>query len=606
MNVASSYGFAMTSDPEAQQIFAEVRHAASTLFRALDTDGDGVLSADEIAAAPDVLRSLDTDGDGYLREPDFGGPTHIYGAVRRSGILRMLDLDGDMVVGPDDIAAASERIGRLDHDGDGQVTQDDDLSPPSANMENTMPMGTPAQMLEFQKKMFGREDGITGPLPPTGSPDVQEGYLLIQEMNDRSDVQISKRMFLMDEHGEIAHQWHTPYHTPEATVAKLLANGRLIRTTAKPDFIEMERNFPVGGAGTFTVEAPDSTIEWEYDHYFPGHECIHHDVEPMPNGHFLMIAWCCFDAAEANAMGWAQQGDRPGIYLDKIIEVKPDYENGGGQIVWEWAVKDHVIQDIDPSLPNYGDPAAHPERIDINWPQLDKIQFNNGQLIHMNSVSYNSDDDVLLLSSAIFAEAWVIDHSTTTEEAKGSTGGRFGKGGDLLYRWGNPQTHGRGDHTDQVLFWQHDTHWLADHVPHTGDMLVFNNGMRRNAAGEAEYDQICMGLTTGAYADVLELKLPRTADGGFAMGEPAEIVWSYNSDGTDDMYSPFMAGAQRMPNGNTLMMQAYDKRIVEVNQDGEMVLDFHVGGPGRMFRIYKYPRAYPGIGALGLDSGGPS
>jgi len=41
MNVASSYGFAMTSDPEAQQIFAEVRHAASTLFRALGLDSGG-------------------------------------------------------------------------------------------------------------------------------------------------------------------------------------------------------------------------------------------------------------------------------------------------------------------------------------------------------------------------------------------------------------------------------------------------------------------------------------------------------------------------------------------------------------------------------------
>jgi hypothetical protein len=35
-------------------------------FSALDRDGDGVLSADEIAAAPASLRKLDANGDGTL------------------------------------------------------------------------------------------------------------------------------------------------------------------------------------------------------------------------------------------------------------------------------------------------------------------------------------------------------------------------------------------------------------------------------------------------------------------------------------------------------------------------------------------------------------
>jgi Ca2+-binding EF-hand superfamily protein len=36
------------------------------LFTALDQDGDGGLSADEIAAAPASLKKLDTNGDGIL------------------------------------------------------------------------------------------------------------------------------------------------------------------------------------------------------------------------------------------------------------------------------------------------------------------------------------------------------------------------------------------------------------------------------------------------------------------------------------------------------------------------------------------------------------
>ena len=297
---------------------------------------------------------------------------------RARSSVRMLDEDGDMVVGPDDMAAASERILMLDRDADGRVTQDDDLPPPSANMENTMPMGTPSQMLDFQKKMFGREDSLTGPLPPVGSPDVQPGYLLIEEMNDRSDVQLSKRMFLMDEHGEIVQEWHTDHHTPEATVAYLLPDGNLLRAACKQRYLEMDIEFPVGGHGAITMEAKDSSIVWEWNHYFPGKECLHHDLEMLPNGNLLGIAWVSVPADEANRRGWSQQGDRERIVLDKIIEIKPDYDNGGGEIVWEWSVLDHIVQNVDSSAPGYGDPADHPERIDINWPQLGEIQFNYG------------------------------------------------------------------------------------------------------------------------------------------------------------------------------------------------------------------------------------
>ena len=128
-------------------------------------------------------------------------------------------------------------------------------------------------------------------------------------------------------------------------------------------------------------------------------------------------------------------------------------------------MRDHYVQNVDPAAPNFGNPADHPEKIDFNWPQLDSIQFNTDQVLHVNSVSYDAEQDLVLLSSAIFGELWVIDHSTTAQEAKGSTGGRYDRGGDLVYRWGNPRTHGAGGKDDQMLFWQHNASFLTRNQP---------------------------------------------------------------------------------------------------------------------------------------------
>ena len=85
--------------------------------------------------------------------------------------------------------------------------------------------------------------------------------------------------------------------------------------------------------------------------------------------------------------------------------------------------------------------------------------------MHTNAVAYNAELDQIMLSIHAFSEVWIIDHGTTTEEAASHSGGKRGKGGDLLYRWGNPRAYRTGTNVDQRLFAQHNAHWIPEGLP---------------------------------------------------------------------------------------------------------------------------------------------
>ena len=74
--------------------------------------------------------------------------------------------------------------------------------------------------------------------------------------------------------------------------------------------------------------------------------------------------------------------------------------------------------------------------------------------MHSNAVAFSAELDQVLLNVLEFSELWIIDHSTTSAEAAGHTGGKHGKGGDLIYRWGNPRAYRAGTVKDQKLFGQ--------------------------------------------------------------------------------------------------------------------------------------------------------
>jgi hypothetical protein len=406
-----------------------------------------------------------------------------------------------------------------------------------------------------------------------------DGYILFAP-------EYSKRTFLMDNSKKIVHTWKSDHI--QALGHYLLENGSLLRTCAAG----LDLGWTVGGyGGRVEMFDWDGALIWEFEYISETH-CLHNDIEPLPNGNILMIGWERKTPEEATASGCDPDLiPDEGFRIDQIIEVEPTFPSGGN-IVWEWHVWDHIIQDYNSSKDNYGIVKDHPELIDINFRGLERLFSKIGtDFIHINGVDYNEELDQIVLTARNINEIWIIDHSTTVEEASGHTGGRYGKGGDILYRWGNPQIYDSGDVDDQKLFVPHDAKWIETGCPGEGHITIFNNGDGRPGV---------------EYSSIEEIVTPVDEEGdyylepGSAYG-PEESVWIYAHEHPILFYSSYVSGAQRLPNGNTFICSGFKGIFIEVTPEKEIVWRYFNFRPvpvpflNQVFKTQCYQKDYPGI-----------
>jgi hypothetical protein len=382
------------------------------------------------------------------------------------------------------------------------------------------------------------------------------GYNLFGALN-------STDTYLMDNDENIIKTWTSSY-TPGNSVY-LLEDGSLMRTANTGSSV-----FISGGQGGRVEQFDwDGALIWAYDYDTASHRS-HHDIEVLPNGNILMIAWELKTEAEALAAGRKPSLlTQTNLWPDTIIEVAPT-GSYGGDIVWEWHSWDHLVQDYDASKDNYGTVSNEPGRININY-----AQNGNADWHHINAVDYSADLDQIILSVRNLSEIWVIDHDTTTSEAAGSAG-------DLLYRWGNPEAYDSGDANDQQLFVQHDAQWIEDGLAGEGNILIFNNGQ---------------GRLDGNYSSVVEIEPPVAGDGSYTNGLPAAPTWIYINAIPTNFYSSNISGAQRLPNGNTLICEGAQRYAFEVTPDGDLVWDY--ANSGSIFRFERYAPDF--LGFIGTE-----
>lgn len=417
----------------------------------------------------------------------------------------------------------------------------------------------------------------------------QEGYILFSPRTSLTP----RYTYIIDNCGEIRHQWESEF--PLFSTDYLMEDGSLYRSV-----IDNQSTLSIPG-NTGRIEHLDwngntiwaATIS-ETDFSF------HHDFVVLENGNIILLV--AFRMTEEEAI---ERGRDPEtistdeLYEERLWEIQP-IGSGDYEIVWEWRAWDHLIQDFDDTKLNFGVIADHPELLNFNF----GISFGEADWLHSNSISYNPDRDHVTISNRNLSEFIIIDHSTTTEEASGSTGGNSNMGGDIIYRYGNPQSYDQGDESTQALSSMHDVTFIPEGLPNAGQIMMFNNGPDFGFSAvqiiDPEYDE-----TTNRYV----------YNGG-AYG-PDELEYEYTDP--DNFFAIFLSGSQQLSNGSVLINDGPAGRLFEVDTNGNVVWEYQspVGSSQilednqdaslfqtRIYRALKYPLDYVAFEGRDLTSQG--
>ena len=440
---------------------------------------------------------------------------------------------------------------------------------------------------------FGQNTvGLINYIPAQSS----SGYNLVYPHNQPT-------VFLLDNCGQLIHRWEDDADFRPGNIAYLMPDGDLIKAKRPSSFIG-DAIWAGGGGATVERLSWNNTSKWTFTQNDSVNR-LHHDIAPMPNGNVLMISWEKKSAAQA-----IEKGRDPAklaedeLWPDYILEYNPNIDS----IVWEWHAWDHLIQDFDATKNNFGDVTNHPELIDLNWDN------HNGHpdWLHVNAIDYNEYLDQIAISVPYFDEIWIIDHSTTTTEAAGHSGGGYGRGGDLLYRWGNPITYTKDSELEQRLFFSHDIQWInsqaTEEDPDFGKMVVFNNRLPNNTSSANIF------LTP---IDTENKKYTSNSEQIYGPEDFTRVIT--HPDSVVQASSSSVSSVQILPNGNALVCSGRWGFTYEITPENkvvwEYILPLQAGSPvsqgtdlsindNFLFRLKRYQETYSAFDNRNLEPQG--
>ena len=203
-----------------------------------------------------------------------------------------------------------------------------------------------------------------------------EGYTMIYPHNQN-------RAMLLNACGEVVHDWTIDETRRPGNTAYLQPNGDILMTS-RPASVGDDAIWAGGGGATIERRSWDNDVLWSFTANNDSLR-LHHDFTVTPEGNVIAICWEVIDSLECIANGRNPELIQGGeLWSDKVIELQPNGQ-GGAEIVWEWRVWDHLVQDFDSTKANYGVVADNQQLIDVNY---GTVLNQPRDWHHMNAIDY--------------------------------------------------------------------------------------------------------------------------------------------------------------------------------------------------------------------------
>jgi len=276
-------------------------------------------------------------------------------------------------------------------------------------------------------------------------------------------------------------------------------------------------------------------LDWEGNEtwsYIP-ENFAHHDFWPKKDGSVLLICEVWLPEEYRAVITDPVRRESP-VKGDELIEV-----NRRGEVVWRWVQHEHMdVNQCNPVPANRGWMGGQNNNTIADWTHTNTIQaLPENRLYDAGDKRFKPGN--VLQSMRQLDTISIVDRDS----------------GEVVWSY-------TGDYNGG-LSGQHEPHMIEKGLPGAGNIIVFDNGA-------SPYKD----LAHCGCSYVLEI-------------DPADnsLVWVY--DVGHRMHARFTANCQRLPNGNTLILESMCARLFEVTPEKEIVWEYIKTDSAQ--RIYRYP-----------------